>query len=78
MTSDDLIEFVRLNLPEFYSACRHESADTILMHRDAFGNSTEELMLLGAAIKCAGLYDKHIHVVANRQIQCALHSQGKD
>ena len=49
-------------LPEFVAAVRHKGADVITLHQDAFaaGYHDDEYMLLGMALKYAGLFNRSV------------------
>ena len=76
MTNDErmqressLIAAIRTKLPEFAKACADE-AELVLLHQDAFAADyqEDEYMLLGMAIKYAGLRGKEVRVIGkNRQ-----------
>jgi hypothetical protein len=76
MTNDErmqressLIATIRKNLPDFPKACADE-AELVLLHQDAFAADyqDDEYLLLGMAIKYAGLRGKEVRVIGkNRQ-----------
>jgi hypothetical protein len=76
MTNDErmqressLIATIRRKLPEFAKACS-DDAELVLLHQDAFAADYQEheYMLLGMAIKYAGLRGKEVRVIGkNRQ-----------
>ena len=59
-----LIHEIEAELPKFAEACR-SGADFVAMHQDAFapGLQSDELLLLGKAIKYAGLVGKEVRIV---------------
>jgi hypothetical protein len=59
-----LIEEINAELPGFAQACRAD-ADFVLMNQDAFAPmlGSAELLLLGKAIKYAGLVGKEVRIV---------------
>ena len=59
-----LREEVERELPEFVNACR-ENADFVIMHQDAFAPKlgSNEIFLLGKAIKYAGLNGKEVRII---------------
>ena len=64
-----LIATVRKHLPDFAKACADE-AEVVLLHQDSFAADyqDDEYMLLGMAIKYAGLRGKEVRVIGkNRQ-----------
>jgi len=71
MTNDErmqresnLIATIRKKLPEFAKACADDT-ELVLLHQDAFaaGYQDGEYMLLGMAIKYAGLRGKEVRVI---------------
>jgi hypothetical protein len=59
-----LIEEIQTNLPGFAQACRAD-ADFVVLNQDAFAPllGSAELLLLGKAIKYAGLVGKEVRIV---------------
>jgi hypothetical protein len=59
-----LIATIRKNLPEFARACADDT-EMVLLHQDAFAADyqEDEYMLLGMAIKYAGLRGKEVRVI---------------
>jgi hypothetical protein len=59
-----LREEVERALPEFVNACQ-EHADVVIMHQDAFAPmlGSNEIFLLGKAIKYAGLNGKEVRII---------------
>jgi hypothetical protein len=76
MTNDErtqressLIATIKQNLPDFAKMCADES-ELVMLHQDAFAADyrEHEYMLLGMAIKYAGLRGKEVRVIGkNRQ-----------
>jgi hypothetical protein len=75
MTNDErmqressLIATVRKKLPEFAKACADET-ELVLLHQDAFAADyqEDEYMLLGMAIKYAGLRGKEVRVIGRNR-----------
>jgi hypothetical protein len=60
-----LIEEVERELAEFVRMCRDPRNDCILMQQDAFAPAygPSELLLLGKAIKYAGLMGKEVRII---------------
>ena len=60
-----LIEEVERELGEFVRMCRDPGNDCILMQQDAFAPAfgANELLLLGKAIKYAGLMGKEVRII---------------
>lgn len=60
----NLIAAIRNDLPDFAKACADE-AEVVLLHQDAFAADyqDDEYMLLGMAIKYAGLRGKEVRVI---------------
>jgi len=64
-----LIATIERELPDFAKACRSTDNDTVAMHQDSFAADyqDEEYILLGMAIKFAGICGKEVHIIgANR------------
>ena len=75
MTDDDrmlressLIDTITKKLPEFAKACA-DDAELVLLHQDAFATDyqEDEYMLLGMAIKYAGLRGKEVRVIGKNR-----------
>jgi hypothetical protein len=75
MTSDErmqressLISTIRRKLPEFAKACADET-ELVLLHQDAFAADyqDDEYLLLGMAIKYAGLRGKEVRVIGKNR-----------
>jgi hypothetical protein len=64
----NLIATIRKKLPEFVRACA-EDTGLILLHQDAFAADyqDDEYMLLGMAIKYAGLRGKEVRVIGKNR-----------
>lgn len=58
------IQLLKDKIPNFIEACESQEAGHILIHQDAYaaGYQPSEYMLLGMAIKYAGLHGKEIHI----------------
>jgi len=63
-----LIATIRKNLPEFARACADDT-EMVLLHQDAFAADyqEDEYMLLGMAIKYAGLRGKEVRVIGRNR-----------
>src|SRR5271167_45953 len=75
MTNDErmqressLIATIRKNLPDFAKACA-DDAELVLLHQDAFAADyqEDEYLLLGMAIKYAGLRGKEVRVIGKNR-----------
>jgi hypothetical protein len=75
MTNDErmqressLIATIRRNLPEFAKACA-DDAELVFLHQDSFAADYQdgEYMLLGMAIKYAGLRGKEVRVIGKNR-----------
>jgi hypothetical protein len=64
----NLIATIKAKLPEFARMCADDS-DLVMLHQDAFAADyqEDEYMLLGMAIKYAGLRGKEVHVVGKNR-----------
>jgi hypothetical protein len=71
-----LIAIIRKKLPEFAKACA-DNAEHVLLHQDAFAADyqEDEYMLLGMAIKYAGLRGKEVRVIGRNR--STLGEEGK-
>jgi hypothetical protein len=58
-----LKQTVEKYIPEFVESLRESKTDMVMLHQDAFasGYDYDEYVILGMAIKLAGLYGKNIH-----------------
>ena len=63
-----LIATIRRKLPEFAKACAEDS-ELVLLHQDAFAADyqEDEYVLLGMAIKYAGLRGKEVRVIGKNR-----------
>jgi hypothetical protein len=75
MTNDErmqressLIATIRRKLPDFAKACEDET-ELVLLHQDAFAADyqEDEYVLLGMAIKYAGLRGKEVRVIGKNR-----------
>ena len=75
MTDDDrmqressLIATIRRKLPDFAKACADDT-ELVLLHQDAFAADyqDDEYLLLGMAIKYAGLRGKEVRVIGKNR-----------
>jgi len=59
-----LREEIERELPDFVNAC-HANADFVIMHQDAFAPmlGSNDIFLLGKAIKYAGLNGKEVRII---------------
>ncbi len=64
----NLIATIRKKLPNFARMCA-DDAEHVLLHQDAFAADyqEDEYMLLGMAIKYAGLRGKEVHVIGKNR-----------
>lgn len=60
----EIDEIVAEKLPQWRKACDNSAAEAVMFHQDAFGHSTEELLLMGLAIKYAKKKGKQIRIVS--------------
>jgi hypothetical protein len=65
-----LIEEIQSVLPEFAQACGSRQSDFVLMSQDAFAPrlGEYELLLLGKAIKYAGLMGREVRIIPSRPL----------
>jgi hypothetical protein len=64
----NLIATIRKKLPDFARMCADDT-ELVMLHQDSFAADyqDEEYMLLGMAIKYAGLRGKEVHVVGKNR-----------
>jgi hypothetical protein len=67
-----LIATIRKQLPDFARMCASD-VETVILHQDAFASDyqEDEYMLLGMAIKYAGLREKEVHVIGKNRSSLA-------
>jgi hypothetical protein len=67
-----LIATIRKQLPDFAKACAGDT-ELVLLHQDAFAADyqEDEYMLLGMAIKYAGLRGKEVRVIGRNRSSSA-------
>jgi thymidine kinase len=60
----ELVSKIQSSLPEFVKACA-AAADMVLLHQDAFAAAyqEDEYVLLGMAVKYAGMCGKEVRVI---------------
>ena len=65
LTEEDIIRVVERELPEFAEKCKSEEADTILQTQLAWAGDFMfgEMLLVGYAIKYAGLHNKVMTII---------------
>jgi hypothetical protein len=65
-----LIATIRKQLPDFARMCASD-VETVMLHQDAFAADyqEDEYVLLGMAIKYAGLRGKEVHVIGGESEQ---------
>lgn len=63
-----LFSTLQEKLPDFIEQC-NQPAEIIILHQDAFAASyqEEEYLLLGMAIKYAGLVGKDVHIIGHNR-----------
>ena len=64
----NLLQTIQKKLPDFVNACAAD-VDVVLLHQDAFAAEyqEDEYLLLGMAIKYAGLSGKEVRVVGTNR-----------
>lgn len=64
----ELIADIESTLPEFVKACNSDQTNAVILHQDAFAEDLQEheFLLLGKAIKYAGLAKKDITIISNK------------
>jgi hypothetical protein len=71
-----LRDIVRKHLPAWFRACA-ASAEIIVMHEESFGTSAGEILLLGCALKYAGISGKTVHVTSGKKKTATSRSKSK-
>jgi hypothetical protein len=63
-----LIAMIRAKLPDFAKMCADDT-ELVMLHQDSFAADyqEDEYMLLGMAIKYAGLRGKEVHVIGKNR-----------
>lgn len=65
MTKEDIIKIVEKHCPELVKACKAKKADSVIFHQLAFNE--DELLVLGAAVKYIGYYNKDVVIVKEKR-----------
>lgn len=65
----NLIATIEKKLPDFAEKCRSTQGLPLILHQDAFAGAyqAEEYVLLGMAIKFAGITGKEIHIIGRNR-----------
>lgn len=63
-TDTQVIEIIQRRLPHWQAACDHAGADAVILQQRAFGNTHEEILLMGLAIRYAGIVGKDVMIAA--------------
>ena len=66
-TDEEIVSIMQKEMPEWITACSHADTDHVIFDQLAFGNSTEELLLMAIAIKYAKLQGKAVMISAGQQ-----------
>ena len=63
-----MIATIRVKLPDFARVCADDT-EAVMLHRDAFAADyqEDEYLLLGMAVKYAGLRGKEVHVIGKNR-----------
>jgi hypothetical protein len=64
ITDAQVIEIVQRRLPQWRAACDHAEADSVILQHHAFGKTHEEILLMGLAIRYAGIVRKDVMIAA--------------
>jgi hypothetical protein len=59
-----VIEIIGRQLPQWKAACDHAGADAVILQHQAFGKTHEEILLMGLAIRFAGIVGKDVMIAA--------------
>jgi hypothetical protein len=62
-TNEETAQIVREHLPNWKLACDKSDADAVILHQTSFGRSRNEIVLMNAAIRYAGIAGKTVTVV---------------
>lgn len=68
LTDEQIEEIISKELPEWKKGCDSDIQGVVL-HQDAFGYSTKELILQALAIKYAKQKGKEIHIISSAENQ---------
>jgi hypothetical protein len=66
-TDEEIVSIIQKEMPGWITACSRADADHVISDQLAFGNSTEELLLMAIAIKYAKLQGKAVMISAGQQ-----------
>jgi hypothetical protein len=69
ITDAQVIEIIHRQLPRWQAACDHAEADTVILDQRAFGQTHEEILLLGLAIRYAGIAGKDVMIASGAPIR---------
>ena len=61
-----LEEVIEEKLPGWKRSCEYTDADLVILDQGAFGESVNEMLLLGMAVKYAGKHGKNIAISSKR------------
>ena len=62
LTDAEIVRIVTESMPHWRAACDNPGADTVILQQGAFKNSPDELLLMGIAIKYAGIVKKNVTI----------------
>ena len=62
LTDEAIVKIITNKLPSWKSACEHAGADHVIFDQFAFGNTTDDLLLMAIAIKYAKLKGKSVTI----------------
>jgi hypothetical protein len=70
LSKDELRARLLQKIPDWILACEESVTDTVIMHQEAFAprHEDEEIMLLGWAIKYAGMCGKSVQIVPSQEL----------
>jgi len=63
LTDQEVTEIVSRQLPRWKAACDSAEADSVIFSQKAFGESFDETLLMGCAIKYAAIAKKKITIL---------------
>ncbi len=63
LTDQEVTEIVSRQLPRWKAACDNAEADSVICSQKAFGESFDETLLMGCAIKYAAIAKKKVTIL---------------
>ena len=63
LSDEEVTEIVSQQLPRWKAACDNAEADSVIFSQKAFGESFDETLLMGCAIKYAAIAKKKVTIL---------------